>query len=300
MAGPTGPQGAQGNTGAQGPQGVAGPTGAQGAQGTQGVAGPTGPQGTQGVAGPTGAQGSQGVAGPTGPQGAQGVAGPTGPQSTVAGPTGPAGSGASSVSALTDVDLTVAPTNGQALVFDTATNKWIPGSVAAGSGNITGTPATVIVNTFTGNGSTTSFTLSATPSSKDHLIVNFNGVVQLKSSYSLSGNTLTLPTAPPTGTVLEITTFLAGITQNVTRTYTGNGSTTNFTVTSGVTVDSVIVTENGVVQTPTSDYTISGSTLTFVGGAPANGVAIQIRELSGGGGSANAQDFLSPFLLMGA
>ena len=63
-----------------------------------------------------------------------------------------------------------------------------------------------------------------------------------------------------------------------TRTGTGDGSTTTFTVTSGATVDDVIVTENGVVQAPTSDYTISGTTLTF-GTAPGAGVAIVIREL---------------------
>ena len=64
-----------------------------------------------------------------------------------------------------------------------------------------------------------------------------------------------------------------------TRNYTGNGSTSTFTVTSGTAVDNVIVTENGVVQVPTTDYTISGTTLTFQGGAPDDGVAIQIREL---------------------
>ena len=63
-----------------------------------------------------------------------------------------------------------------------------------------------------------------------------------------------------------------------TRTATGDGSTAAFTVTSGVTVDDVLVTENGVLQAPTSDYTISGTTLTF-GTAPASGVAIIIREL---------------------
>ena len=63
-----------------------------------------------------------------------------------------------------------------------------------------------------------------------------------------------------------------------TRTGTGDGTTTEFTVTSGATVDSVLVTENGVVQKPTTDYTISGTTLTFTT-APASGVAIQIREL---------------------
>jgi hypothetical protein len=65
----------------------------------------------------------------------------------------------------------------------------------------------------------------------------------------------------------------------VTRTYTGNGVATTFTVTSGSTVSSVLVTENGLLQVPTTDYTIAGSTLTF-NTAPSNGVVIQIRELS--------------------
>ena len=65
----------------------------------------------------------------------------------------------------------------------------------------------------------------------------------------------------------------------VTRNYTGDGSTSTFTVTSGTAVDNVIVTENGVVQVPTTDYQISGTTLTFQGGAPASAVTIQIREL---------------------
>ena len=64
----------------------------------------------------------------------------------------------------------------------------------------------------------------------------------------------------------------------INRSYTGDGSTTGFTVTSGTTVNDVLVTENGVLQVPTTDYTISSTTLTFVV-APASGVAIQIREL---------------------
>ena len=73
--------------------------------------------------------------------------------------------------------------------------------------------------------------------------------------------------------------FVSSSLSYTTRNYTGDGSDTTFTVTNGATVDSVIVTENGVVQKPTTDYTISGTTLTFQGGAPADGVAIQIREL---------------------
>jgi len=62
------------------------------------------------------------------------------------------------------------------------------------------------------------------------------------------------------------------------RTATGNGSTTGFTVTQNQTVNKVLVELNGVTQVPTTDYTISGTTLTF-GVAPATDDAILIREL---------------------
>jgi hypothetical protein len=65
---------------------------------------------------------------------------------------------------------------------------------------------------------------------------------------------------------------------SVNRTATGDGSTTGFTVTSGVSAAQCLVTINGVVQTVTTDYTVSGTTLTF-GTAPEASDAIQIREL---------------------
>ena len=71
---------------------------------------------------------------------------------------------------------------------------------------------------------------------------------------------------------------LSPVLSYTTRTATGDGTTTDYTVTSGVTVDDVLVTENGVLQQPTTDYTVSGTTLTF-GTAPASGVKIVIREL---------------------
>jgi len=72
--------------------------------------------------------------------------------------------------------------------------------------------------------------------------------------------------------------YLAPTLTYTTRTATGNGSTATYTVTTGLNVNKVLVTENGVLQVPTTDYTISGTTLTFTT-APASGVAIQIREL---------------------
>jgi len=59
---------------------------------------------------------------------------------------------------------------------------------------------------------------------------------------------------------------------------TGDGSTVNYTLTNiNNDVDSVMVFLNGVLQRPTTDYSISGTTLTF-GTAPASADAITIKE----------------------
>jgi hypothetical protein len=67
-------------------------------------------------------------------------------------------------------------------------------------------------------------------------------------------------------------------TEILNRNYTGDGSTVNFAVTQNQTNLKIIVTENGVVQKPGSDYDISGTTLTFTV-APASGVQIVLREM---------------------
>ena len=59
---------------------------------------------------------------------------------------------------------------------------------------------------------------------------------------------------------------------------TGDGSTVAFTINSGRAVENVLVIVNGVVLVPTTDYTISSTTLTFVL-APAASAEIQIRYL---------------------
>ena len=66
--------------------------------------------------------------------------------------------------------------------------------------------------------------------------------------------------------------------QFVTRQYTANGVANTFTITAGYTANSIIVTENGVLQSPITDYTVSNTTLTFVT-PPSNNTLIQIREL---------------------
>ena len=66
--------------------------------------------------------------------------------------------------------------------------------------------------------------------------------------------------------------------QGEVRAYTGDGSTTGFTVSSGANATNVMVFLNGVYQRPTTDYTVSGTTLTF-GTAPVASEVIIIKEI---------------------
>ena len=70
-------------------------------------------------------------------------------------------------------------------------------------------------------------------------------------------------------------------------TATGDGTDTTFTISSGRSVEDVLVFVNGFQLTPTTDYTISGTTLTFQT-APANSAEITYRYLPLGGAYTSA------------
>jgi hypothetical protein len=151
-----------------------------------------------------------------------------------------------------------------------------------GTGTLSWAPlgALVTVDTFSGNGVQTTFTLTATPATVNYTTININGVQQFKNSYSLTGNSLVFSEAPPNTSYVEVTTFaqrptVAGY---VNRKYTGDGSTSTYTVTAGCGENDVLVYLNGLCQMPVDGYTISGSSLTF-SFVISNGTEIQIREL---------------------
>lgn len=64
-----------------------------------------------------------------------------------------------------------------------------------------------ILNSFSGNGSTTAFTLTQNPASENNTQVFIDGVYQRKSSYAVSGTTLTFDAAPGNGTAIEVMMF---------------------------------------------------------------------------------------------
>lgn len=68
-----------------------------------------------------------------------------------------------------------------------------------------GGTVSVTVDDFTGNGVQTQFTLSVTPTDIDYTSVNYNGVLLLRTDYSVAGNVLTTSSPPANGSSLEVT-----------------------------------------------------------------------------------------------
>ena len=130
---------------------------------------------------------------------------------------------------------------------------------STGTGNHT-------LDTFTGDGSTTAFSLSLTPANEDALSVFINGAYQEKGDYSLSGNTLTLDTAPLSGEKISVHTIHGAVhdgTAALNQQFTATAGQTAFTLNADPgSENNTQVFINGVYQQKT-DYTVSGTTLTF-------------------------------------
>ena len=139
---------------------------------------------------------------------------------------------------------------------------------------------------FTANSSTTAFTLNSSVKDAKSLLVSVGGVIQEPEvAYTASGTTLTFSEAPATGNVVYVVYLGKELTsgaarENITyQTGTGNNSTTPLTLSSAPpNASALMVMLNGVTQRPVTDYTVSGTTLTFTT-AVATGVNILVYHL---------------------
>lgn len=137
------------------------------------------------------------------------------------------------------------------------------------------TSVAFLTDTFSGNASATTFTLSASPATTSSIIVAVSGVLQDPSTYSVSGTTLTFSQAPPTGTSNISVRFLgipaSGVTTTAYRTvteFTATAGQTTFSVPS-YTVGYIDVYRNGVML-GSADYTATnGTTVVLASGATA-------------------------------
>jgi len=164
------------------------------------------------------------------------------------------------------------------------------------------------LDTFTGDGSDVTFECSTTPPSAGALMVFVDGVFQREGSsnaWTLSGATVTFTTAPanlakiavmhlateqsslPTvadATVTNAKISLSNSSANTAPTIDSSFAAATKTINSAptgktYTVNDLLVYLNGVSLIPTTDYTLSGTTLTLVEGAPAAASSLVVRYL---------------------
>ena len=197
-------------------------------------------------------------------------------------------------------DITRAIATNDTFTGDGSTTTFTLSQSAASANDITG----VVNNVRQEPGASKSYTLSAptslvfnvAPASADEIyVINPTQVESIVKAGDISSGVITGQTAETSvadGDTIIMFDASASALRKITKanfspaislTYTagsatGDGSTTVFTINSGRAVADVLVIVNGVVLVPTTDYTISGTNLTFAT-APGASAEIQFRYL---------------------
>ena len=153
--------------------------------------------------------------------------------------------------------------------------------VQARQSGVIGDANTVILNEFSGDSSTTAFTLTKSPITEHHAIVIVDGVIQQVDAYSVSGSTLTLSEAPTSTQEIEVRTLrmqTGEVTVRDYATYTYQPSTSTSTFSDSdingrvlaYDVGKLDVHYNGARLVNGLDYTATTGTSIVLSGSPAD------------------------------
>ena len=122
-----------------------------------------------------------------------------------------------------------------------------------GAGNLSWaaqTSSNIVLNTFTGNGVQTVFTLTDPPTSEDYTIINIDGVSQLHSAYTVANANVTLSSAPASGAAIEVMTFNLG-------SGAGGNASSGYTYVEATGNTSAVANTKYIVNTNTANLTIT-------------------------------------------
>ena len=146
-------------------------------------------------------------------------------------------------------------------------------STSSGGGG--GATLSIERDVFTATTNQTAFTITSPITSSSNTQVYIDGVYQAKSNYTASGSTITFSTGVPLGAEVEVVHFISVYSKIYTDSFTGNGTTVNYTASKDVTDENVTqVYIDGVYQSK-DNYTTSGTTITF-STSPPSGSAIEV------------------------
>ena len=178
--------------------------------------------------------------------------------------------------------------NGTGITFSTAPPSGTNNVEVISVGSVTVSDGgTLTKDNFTGDGSTTAFTLSVTPVSEDLTNVFLQGVYQEKTTYSLSGNVLTFSTAPQNGYTFDVmsqtATNLSQTAYLASDNFTGTGSQTSFALVNGTPSNKAftMVFLSGVYQQKAT-YSLTSGAIVF-STAPGSSDTIEVVSIGNGG-----------------
>jgi len=137
---------------------------------------------------------------------------------------------------------------------------------------------------FTGDGTETDFILGITPASADQVDVHIDNVYQEKSSYTLSGDTLTFSPAPVDGASIEAKVTVSipatrfGSANIASAERSGDGTETTFTLPATPVGVNDVLAFVGAEQT--ENFTVSGNQITFDTAPPSGTDNIVLKVFS--------------------
>jgi len=120
--------------------------------------------------------------------------------------------------------------SGTTLTFTTAPNTGTDNIEVMHLKSVVGS---VKVDTFTGDGSDTTFDLTHSITTENNTQVFIDGVYQSKDNYSTSGTTVTFSTAPPNGSAIEVVHIVPSSSGGGGISWVTDDKTVNFTATAG-------------------------------------------------------------------
>jgi len=171
-------------------------------------------------------------------------------------------------------------TNGYVLSTDgSGTLSWISAAVTSSGSNI-------VIDTFSGNGVQTVFTLTNAPTSNNYTLININGVSQLHSAYTVANANVTLSAAPANGATIEVMTFNLGSnnTSNI-----SNGTSNVSIATSGGNVTTSVAGNANIIVVTGTGVNVAG-TLNTTGNTTFTGANVNLGAVANlhiSGGTAN-------------
>jgi len=140
------------------------------------------------------------------------------------------------------------------ITFEHASAAFDTANAIIGGGNFT---LSVISDNFVADGSNNTFILSTSPLNENYTLISIEGVTQLKSDYSISGNSLIFSEVPESGARIDVTTFSSEV-SNLQDAYNKANSAFNvannsLNVSTGGTITGNIVIAGNI--TPVTDNT---------------------------------------------